>query len=80
MSDTEDPVDSSSGRGPLTHPATAGAYQAVFTSVMDGFNAAAAVGLRNLTPENLAELHVICGDVRTLVEAEQRRWKGGPKG
>jgi hypothetical protein len=47
------------------------AYQAAFSAVADGWNSAAAEVLRKLAPENLAELHVICGDVRTMIEAEQ---------
>jgi hypothetical protein len=49
------------------------AYQAVFGAVTDGRNRAAALVLRDLSPENLTELHVICGDVQVMVKAEQRR-------
>ena len=69
MSDTEnedvgaDPPD----------PADADAYKAVFAAITDGWNRKAAQVLRGLDPENLHELHVICGDVRVMVEAEQRR-------
>jgi len=49
------------------------AYQAVFAAITDGKNREAALVLRDLSPENLTELHVICGDVQIMVEADQRR-------
>jgi hypothetical protein len=65
MSDTEDP--------PL-NPALLHAYKTVLAAVADGRNRDAARALRDtLNLEHLAELHVICGDVRVMVEAEQRR-------
>jgi len=62
------------GAGRTTLDERAGlACQAVFAAILDGRNRVAAQTLRHLNPEQLAELHVICGDMRTLVEAEQRR-------
>jgi hypothetical protein len=55
------------------NPAAGWPYLEVFADIADGRNRTAALMLRGLTPANLTELHVICGDVRTLVEAEQRR-------
>lgn len=52
---------------------TVSAYAAVFTAIAVGGNRDAARLLRDLSPENLAELHVICGDVQIMVEADQRR-------
>lgn len=66
----EDPAGG--GIRPL-HPAILSAYQAVFTAIADGWNRNAAEVVRALNLEHLAELHVICGDVRIMVEAEQRR-------
>jgi len=65
MNDPEDP--------PL-NPALLHAYKTVLAAVADGRNRDAARALRDtLNLEHLAELHVICGDVRVMVEAEQRR-------
>lgn len=65
VSDPEDP--------PL-NPALLHAYKTVLAAVADGRNRAAALALRELiSSEHLAELHVICGDVQIMVEAEQRR-------
>ena len=58
---------------PLTEAAAAHAYHAVFAAIAYGKNRMAAQVLRDLEPEHLAELHVICGDVQVMVEAEQRR-------
>jgi hypothetical protein len=73
MSGAEVPDDT--GLHPL-NPATLGAYQAAFAAIADGWNRKAARLLRDLSPERLAELHVICGDVQIMVEAEQRRRAG----
>jgi hypothetical protein len=54
-------------------PAVLLAYQAAFAAVADGRNREAAQVLRDLGPEQLDELHVICGDVQTTAEAELRR-------
>jgi hypothetical protein len=54
-------------------PAVLLAYQAAFAAVADGRNWEAAQVLRDLGPEQLDELHVICGDVQTTTEAELRR-------
>jgi hypothetical protein len=58
---------------PLTPAAAAHAYQAVFAAIAYGKNRVAALVLRDLEPEHLTELAVICGDVQIMVEAEQRR-------
>lgn len=58
---------------PLNQLARGRAYQAVFAAIADGKNREAALVLRDLSPENLTELHVICGDVQIMVEADRRR-------
>jgi hypothetical protein len=58
---------------PLTPDAAAHAYHAVFAAIAYGKNRVAALVLRDLEPEHLTELAVICGDVQIMVEAEQRR-------
>lgn len=63
-------------REPLTTAAAGRAYEAVFTAVRDGENRTAALVLRELGADQLAELIVICGYVRTMAEAEQRRRAG----
>jgi hypothetical protein len=54
---------------PLNRAALDRAYIAVFTAITEGRNHVAAAVLRDLAPENLTELAVICGDVRTMAEA-----------
>ena len=58
---------------PLTPAAAAHAYQAVFALIAYGRQRMTVQVLRDLRPEDLDELHVICGDVQVMVEAEQRR-------
>jgi hypothetical protein len=58
---------------PLNQIARERAYQAVFTTIVTGRNQVAALVLRDLSRENLTELHVICGDVRIMIEAERHR-------
>jgi hypothetical protein len=55
------------------NPATLAAYQAVFGAIADGRHREAARVLHGLEPGHLAELHVICGAVQTMAEAELRR-------
>ena len=54
---------------PLNRAALDRAYVAVFKAITEGRNHVAAAVLRDLAPENLTELAVICGDVRTMAEA-----------
>jgi len=59
-------------REPLTPVAKGVAYKAVFAAIADGRNRVASLVLRDLTAEQLAELIIICADVRTMAEAAQR--------
>jgi hypothetical protein len=56
------------------------AYLEVFADIADGRNRTAALILRDLDADQLAELHVICGDVQVMVEGEQRRRGGQAEG
>lgn len=64
--------------GTLT-PAARLAYAAAFEAIADGRNRDAAMALRGLDDAQLEELAVICGDVRVMAEAEQRRRDDPPK-
>jgi hypothetical protein len=73
MSDAGGSGFSVTGPDPLTEAAAAHACQAVFAAIAYGRQQMGAQVLRDLEPEHLAGLHVICGDVQIMVEAEQRR-------
>lgn len=60
------------GEGPLLHPSLL-AYQAVFAAIGNGRHAIAAQVLKGLGDGDLIELGLICQDVRTMIEADQRR-------
>lgn len=77
MSGAEAPAGDT-GPEPPGPAATARAYLEVFADIADGRNRTAALTLRGLSPDALAELIVICGDVATMTAAEQRA-RGGPE-
>lgn len=60
------------GDGPLLHPSLL-AYQAVFAAISNGRQAIAAQVLKGLGDGDLIELGLICQDVQTMIEADQRR-------
>jgi hypothetical protein len=67
-------ADDAGDRPPETPtPAARLAYSGVFEAITDGWNRKAVGLLRDLDPAQLDELALICGDVRTLAEAELRR-------
>jgi hypothetical protein len=60
------------GDAPLQHPSLL-AYQAVFAAIGNGRHLIAAQVLKGLNDGDLIELGLICQDVRTMIEADQRR-------
>jgi hypothetical protein len=74
VSGSEDPVGGGEEvRMLLSRYGRERSYQDAFAAIMTGRNAVAARVLHDLTPEQLAELHVICRDVQTMVEAAMYR-------